>query len=153
MNSRELPAAPELHVFTYGTLRPGMGLDRLLRGAVITAETAMVDGYALYANRSRSYPYLVADPEASATGTLYLLRNGRELRSAHHVELGAGYDAAEVDAKLADGTVVRALAWTWSRPEHLGDRIPSGDWCVFDAQEQARWHREELAGIGNVTRF
>lgn len=131
--------APELYVFTYGTLRPGMGLDRVLRGAVVTAETATVDGYALYANTSHSYPYLVADGASEATGTLYLLRNGEQFRSAHRIELGAGYEVSEVDARLADGTTVRALVWEWRKGWGLGPRIPSGDWCVFAAEEDARW--------------
>lgn len=143
MNPNTLPDAlinaAELYVFTYGTLRPGMGLDRILRGAVVTAETATVDGYALYANTSNSYPYLVADKAAETTGTLYLLRNGEQFRSAHRIELGAGYETALVDAKLADGTSVRALAWEWRKPWGLGPRIPSGDWCVFAAEEDARW--------------
>jgi gamma-glutamylcyclotransferase (GGCT)/AIG2-like uncharacterized protein YtfP len=139
------PEGAELYVFTYGTLRPGMGLDRVLRGAVITAETATVDGYRLHANTSRSYPYLVADERSTTTGTLYLLRNGQEARSAHRIELGAGYDATEVDAVLADGTSVKALAWEWRKPWGLGELIPSGDWCIFEEQERARWHAETLA--------
>lgn len=152
MNTITLPATPELYVFTYGTLRPGMGLDRMLNGAIITAETATVDGYKLHANRSRSYPYLVAEEGTTTTGTLYLLRNGREIRMVHGVELGAGYDAVEVDAKLADGSSVRALAWEWTKPHGLGELIPSGDWCIFDAEERRRWHSEPLT-VGHSARF
>lgn len=132
-------AATKIHVFTYGTLRPGMGLDRILRGAVVTAETATVDGYALYSNTSRSYPYLVAEAGSEATGTLYLLRDGEQFRQADRIERGAGYTAASTRVKLADGTMVEALVWEWRKPWGLGERIPSGDWCVFAEEEQARW--------------
>jgi gamma-glutamylcyclotransferase (GGCT)/AIG2-like uncharacterized protein YtfP len=139
MTPLTLPRTPELYVFTYGTLRPDMALHSMIRRSVITAETATVDGYALYANTSDSYPYLVPEEGTETTGTLYLIQNGRTFSGVHHMELGAGYDAAMVDAKLADGSTVQALAWEWRKAWGLGTRITSGDWCEYAASLDARW--------------
>ena len=133
-----------VHVFTYGTLRPGHYNARLFDGCVLSAETATVEGFKLYANQGGSYPYLVADDTATTpvTGTLYLLDADATTGfiRAHHMELGAGYDFREVVVTVAeDGREVDALVWDWRRPEWLGEFIPSGDWEVFEKSARPRF--------------
>lgn len=138
-------------IFTYGTLRPGQHNARMLEGAAVpghTPETATVTGYALYANRSATYPYLVPEAGSTVTGTLYVVRGNDRFMRVHQMELGAGYDTAYVDAVLPSGRAVKALAWEWRRGDWLGERIDSGDWCEWRASHEPDWSRE----FRNVTR-
>lgn len=131
-------------VFCYGTLRPGQYNERILRADMVPNAaplTVTLQGYRLYANKSRSYPYLVkSDLEADrVTGTLYLCREGEAFRRTRQMELGAGYDESLVTVTLADGRSMQALAWTWSRMEWVGDLITSGDWCEWSDQNFPSW--------------
>ncbi len=132
----------EFAIFTYGTLRPGQHNARMLDGALLLSPapvTATVAGYALYSNRSRTYPYLVAEAGAVTTGTLYMVRGNKHFMRVHQMELGAGYDSVYVSATLPDGRTVTALAWEWRRGEGLGDRIESGDWCDWSDHNFPDW--------------
>jgi gamma-glutamylcyclotransferase (GGCT)/AIG2-like uncharacterized protein YtfP len=132
----------EFPIFTYGTLRPGQPLARMLERSLVPGyppATVTVQGYALYANRSRTYPYLFAEEGATATGTLYMVRGDKHFMRVHQMELGAGYDTAHVVARGQDGREVEALAWEMRRPEYLGERIESGDWCQWSEHNFPNW--------------
>ncbi len=129
-------------VFTYGTLRPGQYNARMARGCALDSpapETVTVDGYALYANGSATYPYLFAQEGATTTGTLYMMAPNHHFMRIHQMEVGAGYDTVYVDAKLPDGRTVKALAWVMTRKEYLGARIESGDWCEWSEHNFPKW--------------
>ncbi|ASR83975.1 hypothetical protein SEA_SHROOMS_96 [Arthrobacter phage Shrooms] len=127
-------------IFTYGTLRPGQYNAKMVRSGVVQALDATVKGFALYANTSDSYPYLVKDEtaETPVQGTLYLLdADGPAFTRADRMELGAGYNREIVTVEVADKQGVKhaidAVCWTWSRPEWLGTRIAEGDWIAYSA--------------------
>lgn len=137
------PVMHEIPVFAYGTLRPGQYNAVMVRGTECGVEPldATVDGFALYANQSASYPYLVREDGATAKGTLYLMKANPKFGRIHQMELGAGYNHEFITAKLADGTEVNALAWTWDRPQYLGERIESGDWVEWSATHEPSFYR------------
>lgn len=134
-------------VFTYGTLRPGQGNARIITPDVVPGAaplTVTLPGYRLYANQSRTYPYLMATDlpgGTPVTGTLYLIRDGRAFQRARQMELGAGYDESLVTVTLPDGREMQAIAWTLnpSRAGWCGDLITSGDWCEWEQHNVPDW--------------
>lgn len=152
MTRETIPTAETFYVFTYGTLRPGQYNARLMAGCARPgfAPEAKLPGHTLYANRSRSYPYLVADDtaEGAVTGNLYECRHNDAFQMVRRMELGAGYTESLVTVTLPDGREVEALAWLFNRPEWLGARITSGDWVEWERHNFPDWS----GAFANVTR-
>lgn len=144
MNPQNPAAFP---VFTYGTLRAGQVNAAMTVGCAAPAPvTGTVDGYALYANTSNTYPYLVAEEGAGpVTGTLYMMAMNDRFMRIYHMEVGAGYDVEYLPVTLPDGSVVEALAWVWRRPYGLGHPVESGDWAAWKARA-VQHHGRPLGG-------
>lgn len=126
-------------VFTYGTLRPGCGNDRML-GDYIHVGRATAHG-ALHYHECGHYPiYRPFDldgwePDSVTHGDI-LLVSDRELVDVLRMEVLAGYNAEWADVKVYRWPDepkryehLEALTFPWRR-EYYGDRIESGDWTT-----------------------
>lgn len=144
-----------IHVFTYGTLRPGGALNGTMPGEHIGP--AFVPDARLYRHFGARYPVIDLSPTNPTSADIV---RGDVFRASYadldfvaEMEIGAGYDPVwrtvvytDDDAELRTAT---ALVFGW--PDHLpvGPYIASGDWHGTDAQ---RICSELPTGAGFATR-
>lgn len=138
----------EVALFVYGTLRVGQGNYGLLAGApnrVIT--DVRVPGKMYYAGydygghvEQAPYPcvrFTEGEDGSTVLGDILFIEEMHPaLRSAHRMELGAGYVIAEFPVETPDGTIM-ALGYHWPDDDPTGDRIEDGD---FVAARRGRMH-------------
>lgn len=112
----------------------------LLRSAMVMPAfegcTARGQMYHVHGGSSPDYPiYPVVDFDEDGTvvGSL-LLVDRAEMRAAHQMEVGAGYEPRWVEVMVPgwhESTLALAYHWPHS---HRGPEVPSGDWLLEKAR-------------------
>lgn len=125
-------------LFVYGTLRPGGSLFQMIKPALVVPPVrAQVVGFSLYAARHEGFPYMMHGHEDSVVqGSILMCREGTELTSVVHMELGAGYKLVATDAHYrAHGQDRELTAIAFVLPSKLGymtgEYIMDGDWLEW----------------------
>lgn len=143
-------------IFVYGTLRPGGTLYGMAEFHLVRRpELALTSGYALYANKSNTYPYLVkGEPNDIVTGSLLVLPEGEAFERIIQMEMGAGYDVEILDIQTENLGDMRAFGFVLpkQRSQFLGRRIESGDWLEYE-ERVSKFRREIDAAMGYVEKF
>lgn len=125
-----------IHVFVYGTLRPGGALAGLMPGDHIGG--ALLPGASLYRHFGARFPVVDAyDSPDTVRGDVFRV-SLPELSFAAEMEFGAGYEPIWRDVMVAgsepgDFHRVTALVFGWPEYAPVGPHIPSGDWFGSDA--------------------
>lgn len=131
-----------MHVFTYGTLRPGKPNYRLLAGRTIDEFTATADGIALLAGPG--FPYAIPDPGSETIGTLCVIADDQAAAVLRRLDALEGYRPNDrrgshyirqqwpVTYHAVGGQRRTCTAWIYlagaDRFAAGLRRIPSGDW-------------------------
>jgi gamma-glutamylcyclotransferase (GGCT)/AIG2-like uncharacterized protein YtfP len=111
-----------------------------------------VHGYELYANRSASFPYMVAGT-GEVHGTLMLCDDGPALQEVAQIELSSGYELQAMPVRFSlNGTerVVPGVGFVLppSGFRRCGEPIPGGDWIEWREQRLHRmFARSEIETI------
>lgn len=123
-------------MFVYGTLRPGGQLHPMIHNVMVRRPApASIGGFQLYANPSKTYPYMTAGlMDDEVQGDILIVEEGKEFHDVVNMEVGAGYDLVIVPAVLSDGSIIDAIAFVLPQECYawLGTRIRSGDWLKFE---------------------
>lgn len=106
-----------MHVFTYGSLMFAPVWTRVVRGDYRSAP-AVADGHARHAIAGETYPGMVASAPDRVEGVVYFDVDAADLAALDAFE-GADYRRADIDVRLADGSVMRAAAYLYLRTERL----------------------------------
>ena len=111
-------------VFTYGTLEIPSVMEAVT-GRRFAHASAHLRGYARYLVRGRPYPGIVADPDASTPGALYLAVDAESLARLDRFE-GDLYERRAVHVRRVGAPHVSAFAYVV--PRARADRLSSAPW-------------------------
>ncbi|MEJ2034040.1 MAG: gamma-glutamylcyclotransferase [Deltaproteobacteria bacterium] len=126
-------------LFTYGTLEVAEIME-MVTGARFPSEPAVLDGFARFLFRNRSYPGIVAAAGEVTVGTLYQGLDARALALLDEFE-GEWYERRPVRVRTMDGTLVSACAYII--PEHYRHVVGTEPWDrkTFLASRGAEYRR------------
>lgn len=122
-----------IHVFTYGTLRPDGALQGAMSGTHIGP--AVLPDAAMFRHRHARFPVVdVNSPGQDVVGDVFSVPIS-ELAFVVEMELGAGYDVTFRTVTLNDDTYteVTALVFAWPDYRPVGPFISCGDWLSVEA--------------------
>lgn len=138
-----------MYLFVYGTLQPGFGNYRLLSQCALWGVPATTSGTVHWVQGRGGYPVAKLDEEGTIQGTLLCIKGSKPeddegMLSAHLMELGAGYEARQIEVAITGGhpqtgqPTVTALAYHYPHKPR-GAKIESGDWAAEDRKAQFQW--------------
>lgn len=115
-------------MFVYGTLQREGSLHELIRPAVLSAESAVLEGHGLYRSRFGFYPEGFPLPGHSIKGELFDI-NANELTFVETImmEMRAGYKLEVNEVVTSHGFLIEALTFIY-REQPTGYLIEDGNW-------------------------
>lgn len=137
---------PQVHLFVYGTLRQGGGLDAWLASSIKEAHAATASGrlYSLGA-----FPCAMFDEEGTIVGDVYLVDLTDDVVRCIDMEINAGYELVEIEVMSQMYTTQAAptIAWAFHYPDKsvMRTHVPHGDWFRYEREHPKR------QGIGRLT--
>lgn len=108
------------HIFTYGSLMFPEVWQRVVSGRYGFVGATLHD-YQRYAVRDDTYPGIVAQPNASVSGRLYMGVDAADVARLDHFE-GEHYRRIELDARCDDGSVQLVQTYLMITPAALSDQ-------------------------------
>lgn len=134
-----------IRLFVYGTLRPGHGLHRTIRGSVVGEVFATAWGYRLFNVVNSTvpvYPVMTRAEGHVTIGDLLWVLPTPAIEATVAMERGAGYLDEVITCNVSlDGRnhTVKALAFIWPALHDNGWAIPENNW-------DKAWNRSSLPG-------
>lgn len=118
----------QVKMFAYGTLQREGSLYQLIRPAVLSAEPAILEGYAIYRSRYGLYPEAFPTSGHSIKGELLEI-DGSNLLFVETLmmELRAGYKLETNVVHTSHGLEIDALTFVY-RDQPTGYMIEDGNW-------------------------